>query len=359
MILKEKYVPILKGKKGEFTALKSLAPEIIDNIVPVIDVVPAAPKKNLDKHLLDTVNYFKNCWDKNRLIYIDGYMIQDEGNLSSGKYLMDYIFEELRKDGFNVLPVISNVTGIEYNESVKRIIDKDGRGVCIRIFRKSADEINEEIENIISCLNIRINTADIIIDFRSLEDLSVDNSYILAKDILMNLAYLFEFRSLVISGSNFPIDLTGINPDQIFQLERKEWNLWQRIALDNEIERLPSYSDYAISHPSVSMLESEYPNASASIRYTHENNFYIYRGRGTKQFGYEQFFDLSEVLTGNPEFYGREHCDGDEFIYKCATEKRRKGSLMDWRRVGTNHHLTVVVNQLRQFFRDFNKLRVS
>jgi hypothetical protein len=359
LISKEKYVPILKGKKGEFIALKSLNAETLDNFVPVIDIVPIAPKKNLEKHLLDTVNYFKKFWDRNRLIYMDGYMIQDEGNLSNGQYLMDYIFDELSKDSFNVIPVISNVSGVDYSESIKRINERDGKGVCIRIFIKSMKEFNNEIERIVSYLGIGISSTDLLIDLGSLEDLTVENAYLWVKNILKNLTYQSEFRSLILAGGNFPIDLTQIKPDQIFTLERKEWKLWQKIVLDNEIERIPSYSDYAISHPSISVLELEYPNASASIRYTHENDFYIYRGRGTRQHSFDQFYDISEALIGSIEFYKKEHCAGDAFIYQCGTEKKKPGSLTTWRWVGTCHHLTVVINQLRQFFLDFNNSRTS
>ena len=156
------------------------------------------------------------------------------------------------------------------------------------------------------------------------------------------------------AGGNFPVDLTELTADQIHILPRKSFIIWERLIKSDKLERMPAFGDYAISHPSLSELEGEYPNASASIRYTHEKNFLVYRGKGVRQRGYEQFYDISETLINSPHFYGRDHCKGCEFIDDCGTKKESTGNLTTWRWVGTAHHITVVVNQLRQFFRDLS-----
>lgn len=359
MVRYNKYIPILKGKAGEFTALNLLSQDLQQDIIPIIDIVPTPPNKTFDKHISDTVNYFKKYWQKDNLIYIDGYMIQDAGNILSGLHPMNFIFNELRKEKFNTVPVISNVTNLEYNAAIKNILEHDKKGICIRIFRKPVNNITDDIERLISFLEITPNQAELIIDLRSLEEFSVDELYNLTIAIIQAIPSLDSWRSFALAGTNFPIDLTKITADQVFPLQRKEWTLWKRLLGNNEIKREPSYSDYAISHPLLSKIKTKYPNPSASIRYTHEENFYIFRGRGTKEHGYEQFYDISLNLLNNANFYGRSHCSGDEFIYKCGMENDKKGRMLDWRRVGTEHHITVVVEQLRQFFRDFKQERTS
>jgi len=357
MINQNQYVPILKGKEGEFRALSKLPEEIKDSIVPIIDLVPNSQKK-FDDHIKSTLGYIKK-WQRNRLLYIDGYMIQDDENMSSGQHYMSYVFNELRKESFNVIPVVSNVTGILYNEHIKRIVKKDKKGVCVRIFKKATNDLNDELDKLLSYLELESSAVDLVIDLRSLEDISLNEIYDWSVKAISELNYLPNWRSLVISGGNFPIDLTELKQDQIHLIARKEWGVWNKLIKSNDVERLPSYSDYAISHPRISADISGVPNASASIRYTHESDFYVYRGKGTRQYGFEQFLILSQTLINSSEYYGEVHCAGDKFIHICGTEKKKKGNLTTWRWVGTNHHITVVVNQLRQFLRDFKDSRTS
>jgi hypothetical protein len=357
MIAQEKYVPILKCKKGEFIALNKLPDNLKDEIIPIADLVPVQNKKSFVEHIKSSVGYIRT-WGAERLLYIDGYMLQDTDLAIGRKKYMEYIFDELRRSKNNVIPVVSNISNLEYLNQVKYIIEKDEKGVCVRIFCDREMNINDEIESTIQRLNLNINQIDLLIDLQSVEILKVDEILNWQKVTFSNLVYPSSWRSLVLSGSNFPINLSKLTANQIHPIPRKHWLAWKRLFRNKDIERLPSYSDYGISHPLMSAFEG-IPNASASIRYTHENEYYIYRGRGTRQHGFEQFFDLSESLINSEEFYGDEHCAGDKYISVCGTDKKKPGSLTIWRWVGSCHHLTVAVNQLRQFWRDFNAERTS
>jgi len=348
------YVPILKGKRGEFRALSALKTDVLDKITPIIDIVVPANKKPLTQHINATIGYFRKYWNKEKLIYFDGYMIQEQELLSGGIHSMQFIFDELIIDGFNILPVIDSSTSIEYNQVIKNIITDYSLTPAMRIFRIPNVDINYEINRLLNFIEIPPDKIDLIIDLRSLESTTVDDLYNWVAHHFSRLSFLSQWRSVVLSGSIFPINLSAIAPDQIYLLPRIEWQLWQRFVRNGIVDRIPSYSDYAISHPSIIEYDTKNINMSASIRYTGENDFYIYRGRGTRQLGFEQFFDLSEMLINRPEFCGRNHCFGDNYIYLCGTKKSETGNPEKWRLVGTNHHITEVTDQLRQFFLDFN-----
>jgi hypothetical protein len=366
MISQKQYVPILKGKMGEFSALNILAPEVKNAIVPIIDIVTPpntkkmsllSPKKKLETHLETTVKYFSKYWGKSSKIYVDCYMLQSYSIL--GKHPIELLFNSFLSENLNTIPVISNITDFNYNNAVKNIINKEKKGVALRIFRKKALDVASEIHDLHSFLDIDPSQIDLVIDLRSLEEFSLSKARLVTLNIVSEIPNLSKWRSFILAGGNFPVDLTDITADQVFPLPRTEWQLWKSLILKNDLDRIPTYSDYAISHPRIVEIDSEHVNASASIRYTHEEDFFIYRGKGTRQHGYEQFYDISESLINSSEFYGASHCYGDQFISTCATEKKRKGNLTDWRRVGTNHHITVVVNQLLQFWRDFKVVRTS
>lgn len=354
MIYPEQYVPILKGKRGEFRALQNLPPSVLDEIVPVIDIVMPPFNKTLSDHITATINYIKKYWEeKERLMYIDGYMIKDYGLLENGVHPMEHIFNELLSGGFNVLPVIGSPGGVEYNNIIRKIIFDIGLGAALRIFRISNSDINSEVNQFLNYLDMPPQSLDLIFDLRSLENISVNPFLLWLEDQINQIPYLTRWRSFVLAGGIFPINLSQIDPDQILPLSRTEWHIWNGIINNGKIERIPSYSDYAISHPLILEIDTEIPNMSASIRYTGDNNFYIYRGRGIKQWGSDQFYDLSEMLISRPEYSGQDHCFGDKHINLCA-ERNKKGNAETWRLVGTNHHITKVTDQLRQFFLNFN-----
>jgi len=357
MIKSVDYVPVLKCKAGELIALSKLPEALRNDIVPIADLVPIQNKKKFEDHIQSSIGYIQK-WDKERLLYIDGYMIQDADALVHRKRYMEYIFNELRKSKYNVIPVVSNISNPDYLDQIKKIIEKDTRGACLRIFAEREIRINDEIERMIPRISLNYNQIDLLIDLQSLEILSGDEILKWQREIITKLIYPANWRSVVLTGSNFPINLSKLTANQIHLIPRKHWLAWKELVENNDFERFPSYSDYAISHPLMSEVEG-IPNASASIRYTHENEYYIYRGRGTRQHGFEQFFEIATALINSSDYFGRDHCYGDDFIYRCGTERKLKGRLLDWRAVGTNHHMTLVVEQLRQFWRDFNAKRTS
>ncbi len=367
MISQRQYVPILKCKDGEFKALSKLSSSEKDQLVPIVDIVDNL-SKSFEDHITATIGYLSK-WDADRPLYIDGYMVQESELIFSGQHYMQYIFNELNKNGFNVMPVISNTTNLEYNEVIKNIITDDKKGVCIRIFRSETREINFELESILNYLEIDPTSVDLLLDLESVEDLMLDGISEWSVQKISEIKQLLKYRSLIVSGSNFPINLVKLKADQVHIIPRKHWLAWQKICNSSDIERIPTYSDYGISHPQMSELEDDesqttepkkiIPNASASIRYTHESDFNVYRGKGVRQHGFDQFFPISESLINSDDYYGFDHCPGDKFIYICGTDKKKSGNLTTWRWVGTIHHLTVVINQLLQFWRDFKVVRTS
>lgn len=356
MISPNQYVPILKCKAGEFMALAKLSPDVRDELIPIFDIVPPGGKKFVD-HIEDSLKYLRR-WDKTKLFYIDGYMVQDI-IYSPRIHAMEYLFRVLSREGFKVLPVINSVTNREYNSAVKQIITNNNSGLCLRIFRNPIEKMNNDIDQFLNFLELTPSSIDLVIDMRELYSLNTEAINRQTINILQNISYLNNWRSLVLTGGSFPIDLVELKADQIHPLERVEWMNWKQLITNNEIDRIPAYSDYGISHPLISETGIGIPNASASIRYTCENEFSVYRGRGTRQKGFKQFNVLSETLINSNEYYGAGHCEGDKYINTNGTIKLKPGSLTTWRWVGTCHHLTVVSNQLRQFFRNLSAERTS
>lgn len=362
MIDKDKYVPILKGKYGEFTALSKLDNEIKQNIIPIVDLLQFVPQvvkdlkkkeKPFDDYVNTIIKYFNDMWEKERSIYIDFYLFDNDKKMRDGTHPINYIFGSLLKEEYNVIPVLHSSLNEKTKNIIVNLISQIKKGACLRIPIDSKTELNTKIDKLLKDFDQKPTNIDLVLDLQNPTFPSFTKLTEFVENKINELKYIEEWRSLILSGSIFPIDLSKIKADIVEPIPRSIWLLWNELQKRNKLPRIPTFSDYCISHFLMSKTTG-IPNASASIRYTHEKNFYIYRGRGTRERGYKQFFDVSESLINGSHFYGIEHCKGCEFIHKCGTKKDKPGSLTTWRWVGTAHHITVVVNQLRQFFRDLS-----
>ncbi len=106
------------------------------------------------------------------------------------------------------------------------------------------------------------------------------------------------------------------------------------------------FGDYAISHPVPKELDPRTMRMSASIRYTTESEWLVVKGRNVRQFGFDQYFALSKALVERPEFSGLSFSWGDQYIADCADGITGPGNATTWRKVGTNHHITLVTREL-------------
>lgn len=343
----ENYYPIFKAKAAEFKSIYALPSEVRKNIVPIFDIVTNQARVTLKEHMLKIYGYFSLIINHNSTVYLDFYMLSEKSNKAL-KIFQKRIFGKWKK----IIYVINKDTPQEFLSVLREIKKQRNNGICIRIFLEDFDNINNIVEDLKEKMDVDYEEIDLLLDMRYLKsDMVVNQLYNELINHILKIRNLNRFRNFILSGSSFPVDLSELKADTIHTIERKEWKIWKKIMKEKPTPRIPKYSDYLISNPLLSAFGDNPPNASASIRYTSENDFYIYRGRGTRQHSYKQFFDISESLINSQEYYGEKHCDGDKFIQICGTVKNKTGNLETWRKVGTTHHLTVAVNQILQLFR--------
>jgi hypothetical protein len=117
------------------------------------------------------------------------------------------------------------------------------------------------------------------------------------------------------------------------------------------LRRLPSFSDCAIQHPAgVEGFDPRIMAASATIRYTLEEEWLLIKGKSTKAIrAGQQFPDLAHDLvygSFRQRFYGSEHCHGCQLMRAAADGASKLGSPGVWRQLGTIHHISVVTQAL-------------
>jgi Beta protein len=187
--------------------------------------------------------------------------------------------------------------------------------------------------------------VDLILDVGQVQR---DDVNMLSKSIigvLATLPHVKEWRTLTLTSGAFPESVGYITV--MDTVPRADWLLWQSITSKGKaLARLPIYGDYSIQCTQPATPEESMHMGSANIRYTADDHWLVLRGRGLRQHGYEQYHELARVLTRQNCYTGRTFSWGDNYIFDCAGEAETTGNQTTWRKVGTSHHMAMVLKQL-------------
>lgn len=348
------YVPILKWKMGEYSALAELSDEIKNNITPLIEIPPIPydfiheePARSVDHHLNGVVSQIKDSIGIKKPIFLDMFFIEFEEKMDDGAHPLYFLAEQARQENIVLIPVTGFERNDSYQNEAKNMLEADEKGICIRIDKEyiGEEDLNSRIDRLLKFFGVDPNSTDIILD---LKYISSEYERILEKATFMTLGslpYLKDWRTVTVAGTSFPENLSDIPARSIEPIRRSEWHIWKRILKTN-IARKPSFGDYAIAHPEVNEIDPRFMRMSANIRYTTADEWKIYKGRNVRREGYGQFHNLSQQIIDSEEYSGNDFSSGDEYISQCAREEVSCGNATTWRKVGTNHHLTFVRNQI-------------
>ena len=350
------YVPILKGKEGEFAALETLPPAVKPLVTPLIEV-PGVPfdfalgrsARSLDEHTRSVLERMSKSWGANEFYLSTPYFGEDE-HLADGRCALDFLLSECKKRDLRVIPVISPRSS---DACFKTLFERKNHDetVCIRL---STSDFTEDVDTdeVLSDLLQRIgrgsvNGLDLVVDFGDLEFEDAIAAFMARSVLAMPVPLNEAWTNVIFAASSFPKDLSSVGPNSITLLPRREWKLWKEIhGKRSAIPRNLVFGDYAISHPTQRELDPRTMRMSASIRYTAPNDWLIVKGRNVNQYGFEQFFELSKSLTQKPEYCGSNYSWGDRFIFDCAEGISGPGNATTWRKVGVNHHIAFMARQL-------------
>ncbi|EFG1300336.1 beta family protein [Escherichia coli] len=359
------YIPILKAKRSELSALSQLSIEKKSKILPLLEIepVPIDPDsgvalKSYNETLIDFGKKVSKSCSNMQGIYIDGLLIEEHFISSEDHYPIINAVNQVRDMGIRVIPVSSPTRQSSYKRAIDGLMQNE---ICLRL--TTLDLVNPQlITHYINHLGIPLSNIDIIIDLRDelTEDkLNSGELYTLAIGLINNLAHFNEYRKVILSGGSFPTDLSDISVG-LYSQPRIEWILWQSLMNGKELARNVIYSDYGVQHPDFNRLSTRFPSVSASVRYSGDNDFWVFRGRVANRFGYEQYGKHSEDILAHREYSGPTFCAGDKDIEYYANEYQafkanpsgnyKFGSPEVWRRIGQNHHITKVVEQLATLY---------
>ncbi len=342
------YVPVLKVKRGEKAALRSLAPALRTSITPLLEIVERKPDKaaTLTKHL-DTA--FKDLATSTAgfgRVFLDTREIAPDGPGASQE-----VFQRASSASIPFVPV----TGINRTADLLAALGNRSHGFALRITREEFETgtVSSGIQAFLSRHRLSADQIDLIVDLGPVEDMVSDGVMNLTEMFLAALPDLTHWRTLTVSGCAFPLSMGIVDTNSAAVVERAEWVAWRDglYANRSRIRRLPTYSDCGIQHPKgVEDFDPRIMAASAAVRYAHLDQWLLIKGESTRKTPpSEQFPQLAtQLVYGHLTSYfdGVVHCAGCTSMRDAADGAPSLGSPEAWRRLGTIHHLTTVIGGL-------------
>lgn len=327
------YVPILKCKQGEKNALYTLKEEIKDQIVPLFEVDP------------DTISKFSEittAW-RGRKFYFDLHSALEVDNDKYFELIDKCILDDVIND---MIPVVHISDDADKVEKVKAI---SANGIAIRITTNELSDPDFDASFSDMIRGNEVLNCDLILDAQYINNDSLNTQIFVLKSTLSAIPNISSFRRIIIASGSMPETL-NVPKEELISLQRFEKILYENIrsALSKK-DITPIFSDYTISHysyfefiPGMQM--------SFKIRFSAENEYFIYKGLTLKRGGLK----IEKVLEGctaiiekSGHYKGPDFSWGDSEIYDRYTgETTGPGNLQSWISIDENHHITLMVDLL-------------
>lgn len=351
------YVPVLKGKEGEFAALEELSTHVRSQIIPLIEMPDVAYDyanerlaKTLEQHVAAIAGRLWKSWQGTGPLYLDLSSFKHE-LLADGRTALESALADCVERGVTAVPVLSRKSSNAFIAAASKHSATTSNGACIRLVVEDFGEeidLDEQIARLIDGLSgTAISSIDVIIDLKDLGS-EAGRAVLVARSVFSMIPRKDEWRRIILAAASFPEDLSDVGAAKSTELPRREWELWK--TLQRRPQLLPRrdmiFGDYGIANPTTKDLDPRMMQMSASIRYTTQDNWLILKGRNVRQYGFDQYPELCRALVPRSEFRGSQFSWGDKYIQDCSDGMVGPGNATTWRKVGTNHHITLVTKEL-------------
>jgi hypothetical protein len=206
-------------------------------------------------------------------------------------------------------------------------------------------DFNDHVADMLKTIGTVAAKTSLLIDLGFVESTNDKMLAATAYTTIVSLPTPREWKEVIVASGSFLRDL-GVLPGpatqnsqaKVYRLPRLEWTIWTTLRA----KTLPTdvkYSDYGTKHPYYLPAAFE---GSASIKYTKEKEFVIYRGKKASEHakGGGQYNDSAKALISTSDYCGRGFSWGDNEIYEIGNRTDKPGNAENWVRISQNHHIT-------------------
>ena len=342
------YVPVLKVKRGEKKAIRSISVGAQQLITPLMEIVErkADESPTVDAHLNKAFRDLADSVRPYSRTFLDAREIAPDGPTAAAE-----VFRRAAADGITFAPV----TGISRSVDISAALNHRTHGLVLRLTREEfeAGGLTADLMAFMSRHSLAPEEIDLIVDLGPVDNMVTDGVVALTNAFMRDVPDHGRWRTFTVSACAFPMGMGGIDRHSHQFVERADWLAWRNNlhSQRDTLPRLPTFSDCVIQHPrGVEGFDPRTMQVSASIRYALVDDWLLLKGESTRITPpTTQFPALATLLVYGHlrrHFAGQGHCDGCASMKSSADGASGVGSPEVWRRLGTIHHITTVVEQL-------------
>lgn len=333
------YVPVLKGKQGEYVALEQCGHLERAWSVPLIEYVHG--NRPVEYH----AERIGRAWGTNPF-YWDFRLVDDDDETAVP--LLQEGFGEARKNGSNAVPVTGLDRSDAYQHTIATIMNEDGRGMCLRISPDYLPLQQDQVDQLLSSLDGSPQSTDLLIDLGDIFNQTPGLLTISCVNALQSTPHIADWRSLIIASGAYPSDASQFASNSVSTTPRNDWLLWTNLSAAT-VPRRPSFGDYGGRNPALLDLDPAIIRRSANIRYTTSTDWLVLKGGQIRTQGSGQYHQLCQSLIARPEYSGPTFSWGDQYIQECANQTNGPGNAQTWVQVPLSHHLKFAADQISNF----------
>lgn len=347
------YVPSLRWRQGEYQALLALTDKAKAKSVPLItiphieyDFEAGKLKHTVHEHVEPFPKRYKAKWGS-RPAWIDIDKSLHDDSMKGGQDVVSYVFDSLRKNAAQAVPVLTISTDKAVVARVAKEIraDKRGMGLRARFEDIMRPTYTQAARDLMQAAGVSPSEVDFIVDLGAPNYEPYAAFATGLRAALTRLADLPKFRNFVLVGTAMPDTLSEVTKEGA-DLPRHDWLFYKSFvgSLPATIRR-PNYGDYTVVHPSFTALDMRMLRPAGKIVYATSSSWAIYKG-GAFRGNEEQMHDHCDELVHSPDYAGPSFSYGDEYIDLCAKRKEGPSNQTQWKKVAINHHITQALADL-------------
>ncbi|MEU4624425.1 beta family protein [Actinoplanes sp. NPDC023801] len=321
------YHPILRPRRGEFTALAHLSDEESDRVTPIVEL-------EADGVVLPLVRELR---PRSRALAVDFGEVPERG---PGP---EQLAGQLAALGLTMIPVLrAHESGPRLAEH-GRAARLHQRRAVLRL-RPHADagnpaEADAVTERVLRAAELEPADIDLLID---LAETACRAHAAVVEDRarrVLRWAHGTPWRSVSVAAGAMPPNLDDLPTDQPVAVGRLDARMWERLG-----EPGVGYADYGVTSP-VRRRGVQPHRQLPTLRYTTEREWWIYRWARRGGRDDDRCHDLCRTLVRSPQWpaAGARFSWGDAEIARRARTARGAGSSASWIAWSTSHHISHVL----------------
>lgn len=348
------YVPVLSARAAELGAAEALPTLESVSMSPIWVIPPITTdpktgerKKTREQHLAGVAKALIKAWGTEPA-FVDTHQYCDsEGN---DRGLATSTLSALEGAGLRLVPVLRDGLPAYVQEEIAAFAAGRNRDICIRLSAITWADFgtptgDAAFADLVRTAGAPIGSMHLIIDVADQVSNPPKLSAVAVRGAMAALDRIDEWRSLTLLSTAMPPTTAEVGKNNVAELPRSDWGMWKLIREGRG--RRMSFGDYAVQSVDIlSTFNPLYMQASAQLRYTISNSWFVARGSSTRTGGFAQSSELAARITQHSEFAGRDFSGGDRWIADRAVNATGTGNATTWRMVATNHHLAFVIRQL-------------